>query len=68
MLYSMSLLRSNVRLTRLLLRCSYSTTTASNPATTPSVLVKIRNDMKDAMKAKDSSRCVANGAYPRDLF
>lgn len=31
-------------------------TTTSGPATTPSLLVKVRSDMKAAMKAKDSSR------------
>ncbi|KAL9136361.1 MAG: hypothetical protein Q9175_002437 [Cornicularia normoerica] len=31
-------------------------TTTSIPATTPSLLVKVRSDLKAAMKAKDSSR------------
>lgn len=45
-----------MRLARLSLRCSYSMTTTSSLAPSPSLLVKVRNDMKAAMKAKDSSR------------
>ena len=55
--------RHNAQLMRLFLRCPYSTTAASSPPTTPSLLVKVRGDMKAAMKAKDTPRYVVNAAY-----
>ena len=42
-------------------------TTTSSPPTIPQLLVKVRSDMKAAMKAKDSSRCVVNGVHTSDL-
>ena len=59
--------RHNARLMRLFLRCPYSTTAASSPPITPSLLVKVRGDMKAAMKAKDTPRYVVNAAYLYDL-
>ncbi|CAD6568802.1 MAG: hypothetical protein ASARMPREDX12_001847 [Alectoria sarmentosa] len=52
----MPLWRSNVRLARLSLPCPYSVSAPGGPAPTPALLVKVRNDIKAAMKAKDSSR------------
>ena len=64
----MSVWRSNTRHTRLLLRCRYSMTTASSPSTAPSLLLKVRNDLKDAMKARDSSRYVVNSPHRCDFL
>ncbi|MCJ1452140.1 hypothetical protein MMC28_002482 [Mycoblastus sanguinarius] len=47
--------RARLRFSRIYPRCSYSAV-ATPPVAAPSLLTKVRNDMKNAMKAKDSFR------------
>ncbi|SLM33703.1 Uncharacterised domain YOR215C, mitochondrial [Lasallia pustulata] len=53
----MSAVRSHLQPIRLCLRCSYTTAAAANttPSATP-LLLKLRSDLKTAMKTKDTNR------------
>lgn len=49
------------------LRCLYSTSTTTTTTSAPPLLLKIRNDMKTAMRAKDTNRLNALKALLADV-